>query len=221
MTDARTALSLSKFRHSCLLVELGDARILLDPGVFSAGFESLTDLSAILVTHQHPDHLDANRLAALVQANPGVQVLADTASAAQLADVGVTAAAMNPGDTADVGGVSVAIYGGTHAQIAPGVPVPPNVGYTIDGRFAYAGDAHTPPPGDVQVLAIPAAAPWLKAAETIAFLQQVKPQAVVPVHDAVLAEPGTSLYYGLYQRFASEQGTEFRVLDTGGQRTSF
>ncbi len=62
MTTAPTGLMLSKFRHSCLLIELGEVRMLLDPGGFSAGFESLTELSAVLFTHQHPDHLDPERL---------------------------------------------------------------------------------------------------------------------------------------------------------------
>jgi L-ascorbate metabolism protein UlaG (beta-lactamase superfamily) len=207
------ALTLSKFRHSCLLVELGEVRLLLDPGGFSAGFETLTELSAVLLTHSHPDHLDAARLAALLEANPQAEVIADVASAAQLADAGVSARPVNAGDAVSVAGVSVAVYGGRHADIAPGFPTPPNVGYAIDGRFAYSGDAYTPPPEAVQVLAIPTAAPWLRAAETVSYLQQVRPQAVVPVHDGMLAT--TDLYYNIYRRYAAEQDTAFRVLDDG------
>src|ERR1700760_3316703 len=98
MTDATAGLSLSKFRHSCLLIELGEVRVLLDPGGFSAGFESLTELSAVLFTHQHPDHLDTDRVVALLAANPQAAVFADVASTAQLADRGVTARAVTPGD---------------------------------------------------------------------------------------------------------------------------
>ncbi len=214
-------LTLSKFRHSCLLIELGEVRILLDPGGFSAGFESLTELSALLFTHQHPDHLDPDRLTALLAANPQAAVFADVASTAQLADRGVTAHEVNAGDRISVAGLSIAVYGGRHADIAPGFPTPPNVGYAIDGQFAYSGDAYTAPPEPVQVLAIPAAAPWLRAAETVGYLQQVRPKFVVPVHDAVLSEPGMSLYYNIYRRYAAEQDTEFRVLDSDGQRSSF
>lgn len=219
MAAAQTALMVSKFRHSCLLIELGEVRILLDPGGFSAGFESLTELSAVLFTHQHPDHLDADRLLALLETNPQAGVFADVASAAQLAERGVSAQAVKPGDDFSVADTSIAVYGGKHADIAPGIPTPPNVGYAIGGRFAYSGDSHTPPPEPVQVLAIPAAAPWLKLSETVAYLQALKPPVVVPVHDAVLSDAGTNLSYGLYRRFADEQGTEFRVLDE--QRSSF
>lgn len=211
------SLTLSKFRHSCLLIEVGDTRLLLDPGIFSAGFEGLTDLAGVLITHQHYDHLDVGRLSALLSANPEAQVIADTASAAQLAEAGIQARAVTGGDAIDVGGVPIAVYGGDHAQIAPGIPVPPNVGYAVDGRFAYAGDAYVSPPEPVQVLAIPTAAPWLKAAETVGFLRELRPQVVVPVHEALLAR--TDVFYGLYRGFAEAQDTTFYDLDNGQPAT--
>ena len=48
--------------HACLLVEVADRRILIDPGNFSSGFEELTGLDAIVVTHNHPDHFDPERV---------------------------------------------------------------------------------------------------------------------------------------------------------------
>ena len=67
-------MRITRYGHSCLLVEDGDARLLLDPGVFSTGFEDLRGLTAVLVTHQHPDHLDVARLTALLEANPDAVV---------------------------------------------------------------------------------------------------------------------------------------------------
>ena len=66
--------------HSCLLVETGAQRLLLDPGSFTPGFEDLEDLDAVLVTHQHVDHVDTERLPVLVAGNPGVRLLAESAS---------------------------------------------------------------------------------------------------------------------------------------------
>jgi len=38
--------------HACLLVELADTRILIDPGSFSRGFDEVRDLDAIVITHR-------------------------------------------------------------------------------------------------------------------------------------------------------------------------
>ena len=53
-------MRITSLGHACLLVETGDQRILIDPGTFSPGFQDLTDLDAIVVTHQHADHVDAS-----------------------------------------------------------------------------------------------------------------------------------------------------------------
>jgi L-ascorbate metabolism protein UlaG (beta-lactamase superfamily) len=216
MTGAHP-LTLTKYGHSCLLIETGGVRLLLDPGVLSAGFESVTDLAAVLITHQHPDHLDVERLRTLAGANPSATFFADEASAAQLTEAGLAVQVVRPGEAVQAGGLPIAVYGGEHAQIAPGFPVPPNVGYAVDGRFAYSGDAYATPPERVQVLAMPTAAPWLLAADAVGYLQRMKPQATVPVHDAMLAlrDP----YYNLYRRYAEEQGTAFRVIDDGAPVT--
>ena len=50
-------VQITHFRHSCVLLDTGSARLLIDPGAWSEGFESVTGLDAVLITHQHVDHL--------------------------------------------------------------------------------------------------------------------------------------------------------------------
>jgi len=40
-----------------VLLDTGAARLLIDPGAFSTDFETLTGLDAVLVTHEHSDHV--------------------------------------------------------------------------------------------------------------------------------------------------------------------
>ena len=78
--------------HACVLLESdGGGRLLIDPGTYSSGFEGLTDLAAVVVTHQHPDHVDPARLDALVGANPQARLLFEPETAAAVEDERVTA----------------------------------------------------------------------------------------------------------------------------------
>src|SRR6266540_2455888 len=122
-------MRLTKFGHSCLLVEEQRARMLLDPGTLSSGFEELQGLTAILYTHQHADHLDPDRLQGLLDHNPGVRVVSDEGSAKPLGQAGAEVEVVHDGDELEIGAVGVHIVGRDHAVIHPDIPVVPNVGY--------------------------------------------------------------------------------------------
>ena len=190
-------MRLQKLGHCCLLVEQAQSRLLIDPGCFSSGFEALTGLTGVLVTHIHEDHLDVDRLHALLERNPEARVVCDEASAACMAQRGVKGQLVHDGDVVDLG-VPIGVYGREHAIIHPDLPNVPNVGYLVDDRFFYAGDAFTVPDAPVEVLAVPVGAPWMKLSEAVDYLRRVQPRVAVPVHDYqdVFAE----MAYHVFQR---------------------
>jgi L-ascorbate metabolism protein UlaG (beta-lactamase superfamily) len=198
--------------HACVLIDTGSARLLFDPGTFSAGFEELRDLDAILVTHQHFDHLDPERLPALVAANPAAALVVDPGSVADVEKLGLTARRVEAGDTLALGGASVTVLGGEHAVIHPDVPTVPNVGYLVDdGAFYHPGDSLVLPERPVDVLGLPTAAPWLKLVEAVEFMRSVSPRVAVPIHQGLLNEQGLRVSYSWFERTAPD-GTEFRPL---------
>ncbi|NDL60634.1 MBL fold metallo-hydrolase [Phytoactinopolyspora mesophila] len=204
-------MRLTKYEHSCVLIEDGDARVLIDPGNFSSGFESLTGLSAVLITHQHPDHVDLERLPNLLAKNPDAQVYTDTGTAEVLAGAGIEATAVRAGDHLDLG-VGVDVHGEQHAVIHPEIPIVPNVGYLVGGRFFHPGDSFTPPEVEIEILGMPTSAPWQKLSEAIDFLRAVQPSTAVPIHEALLARP--QMYYGHFQRLGPD-GMELRTVEPG------
>ncbi len=202
-------VQITHFGHACLLLDTGTARLLLDPGTFSTGFESLTGLDAILVTHQHFDHLDVERLRPLLDANPDARLIVDTGTAGQL---DVPHEVTEPGAALEIAGARVAVLGGAHAVIHPDIPVIPNNAYLVDGTHLHPGDAFVVPPHPIDVLFVPSGAPWLKLAETVDYTRAVNPRAIVPIHEAVWAM--LKLPYGLLENLKPAKST-FQVLDRG------
>lgn len=214
-TSARIgAMRLQKRSHACLVVDTAGARLVIDPGGFSPGAEDVDGVTAVLLTHQHADHVDVDRLRALLDRNAGAQVVADVGTAQRLRDdAGLEATVAEPGDVLELGGARVEVVGdGLHAEIHPDLPRVPNVGYLVDGRLLHPGDALTVPDRPVEILAVPAVAPWMRVADAVDYLRAVRPRVAVPIHEAVAAVP--QLYYGQLRDLGPE-GTELRVLDDG------
>jgi len=205
--------------HACLLVETADTRILVDPGSFSTGFEDLRDLDAVVVTHQHADHLDEERLPDLLAYNRQAPVYTDPESAELLGGTSSDIVVLAQGEEHRVGMTTIRPVGRLHAVNHDRVPRCTNVGVVLqaDGEpsIFHPGDAYDGEPGDVDVLAVPLNAPWSKVAETIAFVRRVSPRQLIPIHDALLSPAGHRLYLGHVEGYGGDDLTVHNL--TGGR----
>lgn len=181
---------------------------MIDPGTLSE-MESLSDADALLITHEHDDHIDVDKLRAARAGNPALTVHTYASLAAVLGD-GVTAVA--PGDTFSAAGFTVRAVGGEHAEIIDGLPGCPNLGFIVDGVY-HPGDSLFVPDQAVDTLLVPASGPWLKLAEAIEFVRAVSPARAFPIHDANLSEVGRDNFDG----WLEEKGrTDYARIPLGG-----
>jgi L-ascorbate metabolism protein UlaG (beta-lactamase superfamily) len=156
----------------------------------------------VLVTHQHPDHLDPQNLPALLAANPSAIVLVepsilDLISSGNMPSLGANAAGLAPDNHKAVGDVLVTVVGGQHAVIHRDIPRIGNVGYVLrsegEPSLFHPGDALDTVPDGVDVIAVPAYGPWAAIKETIDFVRAVGALEGFPIHDELLSDVGRTL----------------------------
>jgi L-ascorbate metabolism protein UlaG (beta-lactamase superfamily) len=207
-------VQITRFGHAAVLVEVADTRILVDPGIFSPDETfALSGLDAIIVTHQHADHLDPARGSQLVTGNPNAVLIADPETAVMV-DFG-TWTSNAEGHVSEISGVTVTGVGSQHAVILPEIPRVANVGVLISApdepTLFLAGDTYEYVPEDVDVLGVPLAAPWAKISETVSFVQRVAPKVMFPVHDRTIADLAYGMFWGHVTNFGGVE--DARKLD--------
>jgi L-ascorbate metabolism protein UlaG (beta-lactamase superfamily) len=186
-------MHLTKLEHAALILEESGRRLFVDPGAFTTAITDGTRADAIVITHEHPDHWTREQLDRIVAASPGVRIFAPAGVAAAVGgDVPIVV--VGDGDTEDVGPFRLRFFGRKHAVIHESIPVVDNVGVLVNDSLYYGGDSFTIPDGvEVDVLAAPAGAPWMKIAESIDYVLAVKPRRAFPTHEMVLSRAGKDM----------------------------
>lgn len=182
-------MKVTKYVHSCLLIEIDRVSILTDLGSWNTEVPDVSDLSAILITHEHADHFEIDKLKIVLEKNPEAKVITHAAVGSKLDEAGVTYIAVEPGQSVDVSGISIESYGTDHAIIYGDASPCRNTGYLIAEKLFIPGDAlHDVPPKPVEILALPTGGPWLKISEAIDYGRAVKPKVAFPIHDAMYTD---------------------------------
>ena len=74
---------LTKHEHACVVLEKDGATFVVDPGVFSPGAaDIIAGAEAILLTHEHFDHVNEAAISEALAARPDLRVYAPAAMAA-------------------------------------------------------------------------------------------------------------------------------------------
>lgn len=203
-------MKLTKYQHACFTVEVEERILVVDPGAFSTDFIAPSNVAAIIITHEHPDHFDHDFIAQTIDKNPDAVIVAHPSVTSQIEVFNVKPVV--PGETLAVGPFSLEFFGGSHAVIHPEIPPIANIAVMVNDLLYYPGDSFILPEKPVDTLALPASAPWMKLSEAADFMTDIHPRLAFPTHDAILSDAGKNIADTLLTTFASKNDIQYQRL---------
>ena len=178
-------LSLTKFSHSCVLLEQPERVILFDPGDFSWSegliknkLDSLERLDYLILTHVHPDHCFSEAIKQIKLKFPDVKIITTNEAKQELSLEGIEAS-----DESD--NPEIIITKTDHAHLNKLVPVFENIQVEIKGILTHMGDSMNLDKLNTPVLCLPFFGPWEGGTFTdaMSLSLKLKPKFIIPIHD--------------------------------------
>ncbi|SDS49142.1 L-ascorbate metabolism protein UlaG, beta-lactamase superfamily [Microterricola viridarii] len=209
-------MRITKLEHAAVIIENAGETLIIDPGKFTRPIEPDASVVAVVITHLHDDHWTPEQLERIRAASPGVALFGPAGVVAAAAAAGIPVQPVAAGDSVVVGGFELRFFGGTHALIHRSIPLIDNVGVLVNGRFYYGGDSFDAPADTlVEVLAVPAAAPWMKLSEAMDYVEAVAPRHSFPTHEMLLSDAGKALSNARLAWSTEQAGGQFSPLTPG------
>lgn len=202
-------MKVTKYEQSCLLIEEGETRILIDPGTpFTQNHDisELGKLDAVLITHEHADHFDQNLCEKL---SSELDIYVNEGTAKQLEG---SKKVVQSNQQINIGEIKIKVIELPHCLMPDGSEGPQNVGYLINEIFFHPGDGAESEGLQIKYLALPITGPDVSMKRAFQFARQVKAEQAIAIHyDVFGANP--KLYKDFAERF--RQPFVFQVLQPG------
>jgi L-ascorbate metabolism protein UlaG (beta-lactamase superfamily) len=215
-------MRITKYLHSCLLVEDHGKRILIDPGAFSfleglVRVDDIPHIDAIGVTHSHPDHADIAHMKAIIERDNPV-VLGSRRVVEALKENGIIATEIS-GENDSAGGFHIRAIPAKHESTLSGEE-PENTAYLINGQILHPGDSFSDemlPYAGTDILALPVSAPWTSELRAAEFAVAMRPKHVIPIHDGHMKSFFQERMYERFKAALEKSGTVFHPLIEPGE----
>ena len=207
-------MHVTKFGHACVRISGGDGEALVvDPGAYTEA-EAVESATAILLTHEHPDHFapeQLRRCAAPIWTNAGVAA----AIRDQAPDLTERVSVVAAGDSFTAAGLPVTVHGSQHALIHADLERVANTAYLVADAVFHPGDSFTAPPRRVETLLVPVHAPWMAVREAVDFARAHAGGTAVGIHDGMLNDNGLAVVDRVVTGLLAASGIEFVRLSSG------
>ncbi|MDB5185372.1 MAG: hypothetical protein JWN38_1180 [Candidatus Saccharibacteria bacterium] len=205
-------MKITKFKHSCLLVEMPEPvnrTALFDPGMMSESvldIEALEFLDDIIITHSHGDHFSLELVKKLVAKFPQVRITAPDDVIAALSNENITAT--------DEETDGIVFFDSPHEDVSPLYPQPEEIGVHYLDSLTHPGDSHSFSETKT-ILALPVTGPWGSVIKAVQLALTLKPAYIIPIHDWHWSEEARQSTYNELERTFQAQGITFLKPETG------
>ncbi len=200
---------ITKYIHSCLLVETDGRVALFDPGVMSTPFldiNTIKKLDDIFITHGHPDHFDIGFIKKLVAKFTDVRITTTPEVVEQLKTEGIQATS-KPSE-------GITFFDSPHENVRPIYPQPDEIGIHYLDKLSDPGDSHSFHETKA-ILALPITGPWGSNIKALNLALELKPHYVLPIHDWHWRDEAREQAYAIFETILGDQGITFFKLKTG------
>lgn len=204
-------VKITKLGHSCLLVKTPDRVGLFDPGVWSEAFDidQIEHVDRLIITHAHPDHMDAAKIKQVVEKFPDVHIVCSQSVSKALNAAGISAVFRESTECTSP-------FESPHDPALPflGVEVPENTAYHFKGVITHPGDNNSPTE-TMPILAMPFISPWGKSRDAVDACVRLKPKYVISIHDWHLSDAGRDWYDNAFKTTLAGVGIEYLAFGVG------
>lgn len=206
-------MKLIKFGHACVRLEKDTRSLVIDPGAMTPEPGIMDGAEAVLITHEHFDHFEADRLITAAAKDPRLTIYTYPGVARHLTQLSDRVRIVGNGDEFSVAGFEVSVVGEKHHFSHPDVPPVDNVGFLIDEAVFHPGDALTVL--DVSTLLVPGQAPWMTVPDLISYLRRMNPDRAYAIHDGLINDWGIQVLESVLSAEAERLGADIRRLKPG------
>lgn len=204
-------MKIKKYPQSHLLITGNSTKIVIDPGyiTFEKGFkmEEFQNMDGYLITHQHKDHVDPDRIKQIVGDG---KIYGNADVIAKLKGLGIEGIKVDERTPFKIGEFEIIPYDLPHFPHPLGNPMPQNTGFIINGVFFHAGDGYELAGVKVENAALPIAHPSVSTTQVLNFARSLQAKLIIPIHyDVYLRDPSE------LAKLTEQVGIEVRALKIG------
>ena len=203
-------MNVTKYHHSCLVIESNEKVAIIDPGIFTfqekvLDLSKLKTLDYICITHEHPDHFSIDQIKKIIAKFPNLQLITNESVQKLLEAEGINSSVF--------GNEVVSFENSPHEKLWD-YEVQLNLAFTVFNQLTHPGDSLQISKTS-EVLALPITAPWGSVTQAVEAALRLKPKAIIPIHDWHWKDEVRKEIYRRLNTFFSRKGITFYQMETG------